>query len=245
MQLSYNYYQNGSVLGDTQAISSSELVRQTNERRATNNLEPLTLNDELSQAAFMKGRDMLGKQYWAHTAPDGTTPWHWFTSVGYNYNHAGENLAKNFSSPQAVVAAWMASPAHRENVLGSNYKDIGVAVVNGTLNGKATTLVVALYGEPISAASEVAGAQTEAAAGNSLSFAAMTRVIIASFTPAAYVALLLLLTTTAVALLAHFYRKRLPKQLQRSWYRHHGLYKAVGVMSFVVVMVSLYGGGQI
>lgn len=40
----------------------------------------------------------------------------------------------------------MASPTHRDNLLSPNYKDIGIAVVNGTLNGQKTTLVVQEFG---------------------------------------------------------------------------------------------------
>ena len=40
----------------------------------------------------------------------------------------------------------MNSPSHKENVLGANYRDIGVAVVNGELAGSETTLVVQMFG---------------------------------------------------------------------------------------------------
>ena len=60
--------------------------------------------------------------------------------------YAGENLAKGFRTAEGVHEAWMASPTHKENIMSPNYKDIGVAVVEGTLLGKETTLVVQMFG---------------------------------------------------------------------------------------------------
>ena len=39
----------------------------------------------------------------------------------------GENIAAGQTTPEAVMAAWMASPGHRDNILG-NYNDIGVGL---------------------------------------------------------------------------------------------------------------------
>ena len=91
---------------------------------------------------------MLTQDYWAHVAPDGTQPWKFFTDSGYIYRFAGENLARDFSDPGSAISAWMASPSHRENLLSSKYKDTGVAVVEGDLNGVETTLIVQLFGSP-------------------------------------------------------------------------------------------------
>ena len=96
---------------------------------------------------------MLNKGYWAHFAPDGTSPWSFFTKFGYKYKYAGENLARDFSNPGSVVNAWMASSSHRENLLSPKYKEIGIAVVEGKLNGVDTTLVVQLFGTRLSVAS--------------------------------------------------------------------------------------------
>jgi len=55
----------------------------------------------------------------------------------------------------------------------------------------------------------------------------------------------LLLIVASVAVAAHFYRKKLPKKLQTSWYRHHGIVKASGMVGLSVVVIFLYSGGQI
>jgi hypothetical protein len=135
-----------SVLGYATDINVQQLLSDTNAKRQDAGLGPLTLNSTLSAAAANKAADMFSKNYWAHNSPTGTTPWDFITGAGYQYSVAGENLAKNFSDSQGVVDAWMASPSHRENLLKTNYRDVGFAVVNGTLNGEETTLVVQMFG---------------------------------------------------------------------------------------------------
>lgn len=146
------------VLGYATNIHVQELLVDTNAKRQTVGLPPLSINEELSKAAAAKARDMFSKNYWAHNSPDGRTPWDFIIESGYTYTVAGENLAKNFSDSAGVVAAWMASPSHRDNLLKPSYRDIGFAVVNGTLNGEETTLVVQMFG----AGSTLASAQPSA-----------------------------------------------------------------------------------
>lgn len=135
-----------NVLGYATDIRVEELLRQTNKERASLGLSQLRLNATLSQAAAMKAQDMFTNDYWAHNSPQGKTPWSFIQGAGYSYTIAGENLAKNFSTSDGVVAAWMASPTHRDNIVKPGYQDIGFAVVNGVLNGEETTLVVQMFG---------------------------------------------------------------------------------------------------
>jgi uncharacterized protein YkwD len=134
------------VLGYAANISPDEIIRLTNEKRAQAGVAPLTTNSVLSQAAQAKGADMLNKDYWAHVAPDGTQPWYFFTSFGYKYKYAGENLARDFQDPTSAVEAWMASPTHKENLLSGKYREIGIAVVEGDLAGVDTTIIVQFFG---------------------------------------------------------------------------------------------------
>lgn len=134
------------ILGYAANISPEEVIRLTNEKRVQAGLTPLNYSPILSQSAQAKGADMLNKSYWAHVAPDGTQPWKFFTDAGYQYRYAGENLARDFSNPSSAVDAWMASPSHKENMLSSKYKEIGVAVVEGNLAGVDTTIIVEHFG---------------------------------------------------------------------------------------------------
>jgi uncharacterized protein YkwD len=148
----------GKVLGYATSIDASQVISLTNNQRAAAGLSALKENSLLSKAAGLKANDMFEKDYWAHFAPDGTSPWYFFGLVGYQYVWAGENLAKDFSTSQGVVNAWMGSAGHKANILNSNFSEIGLAVVNGNLSGEDTTLVVQLFGKPTSSSSKATGA---------------------------------------------------------------------------------------
>jgi hypothetical protein len=91
---------------------------------------------------------MAQNGYFAHTSPEGKSPWYWFKQGGYVFNYAGENLAVDFSDSADVERAWMNSPTHRSNILNNKFTEIGVATAVGTLNGRQTTFVVQEFGTP-------------------------------------------------------------------------------------------------
>lgn len=142
------YREYPAVLGDKASVSTEDLLRYTNMQREANGLKPLTLNQQLSKAAQLKAEDMFAKDYWAHVSPDGTTPWVFIKKSGYDYLYAGENLARGYDTSASIVDAWMHSPTHRDNLLSSNYTDIGFAIQTGSLLGSDTVLVVQEFGSP-------------------------------------------------------------------------------------------------
>jgi len=149
----------GGILGIDQAqastITPTNIINLTNRERTAAGLNSLKTNSKLSSAALAKANNMFEEQYWDHFGPNGETPWQFIQGAGYYYVYAGENLAKGFSTAEGVHEAWMASTSHRENIMSGRYKDIGVAVVEGVLLGKRTTLVVQMFGN---LTQEVAGA---------------------------------------------------------------------------------------
>jgi uncharacterized protein YkwD len=124
------------------------VIDLTNNERVENARTQLTRNAVLDQAATAKAQHMVDNEYFAHFAPDGTTPWEFFKSAGYVYAHAGENLAIHFTDSSEVVEAWMLSPAHRKNIVDPKFREIGVGTARGTFNGYDTVYVVQLFGTP-------------------------------------------------------------------------------------------------
>lgn len=146
----------GQVLGYATAILAEQVVNQTNAKRLALGVPALQTNSALEQAAQLKAVDMFAHQYWSHTSPQGKQPWDFIRTAGYDYQAAGENLARDFMGTSEMIDAWMNSPTHRVNIVNPRYQAIGVAVVNGTLNGTETTLVVQLFGRPRVAAQPAA-----------------------------------------------------------------------------------------
>lgn len=152
------------VLGYASVIPPQTIIELTNNERTKLGLASLKVNSELTKAAEAKAVDMFAKGYWAHNAPDGTEPWSFILNAGYSYLHAGENLARDFNSPEAVVTAWMNSPSHKANLISPKYQDIGVAVMDGKINGVETTLVVQMFGTLQSVAPKIQAQNTSVVA---------------------------------------------------------------------------------
>lgn len=148
------------ILGFTSSVTIDEVVRATNQERLSAGLEPLSYSEKLADAARRKAANMLEENYWAHNSPSGKSPWTWIKATGYNYTYAGENLAKDFGDTSRMISAWMASPTHRDNIVSPKYKEIGLAVVPGTLQGSETVLVVQLFGASAGGGEVVAPAST-------------------------------------------------------------------------------------
>ena len=124
----------GQVLNIPQISQSvrsyeSEVIRLVNEVRRENGLKALTANWELSRVARYKSQDMLNKGYFSHTSPTYGTPFQMIKAFGLSFRTAGENIARGYPTPQAVVNGWMNSSGHRANILNSSYKQIGVGYV--------------------------------------------------------------------------------------------------------------------
>lgn len=137
------------ILGFSSEITAEKVFYLTNLERRKIGLPELRLNSALSQSATLKAQHMFANNYWAHNAPDGTSPWTFFKQAGYQYLIAGENLAKDFYDTETMLGAWMKSPTHRDNILHTKYEEIGIGVVNGRLSGMETTLVVQHFGDPV------------------------------------------------------------------------------------------------
>src|SRR5260221_78770 len=134
------------VLGISSNVNQQELIRLTNVERQKLGLPTLREDSKLDMAALAKGQNMFAENYWAHYSPSGKDPWGFINGAGYKFTYAGENLARNFYNSPEVVAAWMASPTHKENIVNPHYQDVGMAVLEGTLNGQKTILVVQEFG---------------------------------------------------------------------------------------------------
>jgi uncharacterized protein YkwD len=108
-----------------------------NRQRAQHGETPLTANPKLEQAAESHAQEMVSADYFAHVSPSGLTPLGRVRATGYIPSPLvgyviGENLAwgtLSLATPEAIVAAWIASPGHLANILEGQYRDTGVAIV--------------------------------------------------------------------------------------------------------------------
>lgn len=135
-----------TVQSYTPAISVAGIISKTNDARAEAGLAPLATSTLLISSSQMKANDMMARQYFSHTAPNGARFWTLIDAVGYTYAHAGENLALGYSTSDAVVTAWLNSPSHRANILDPKFAEIGIGLVFGEYNGVKQWFIVQHFG---------------------------------------------------------------------------------------------------
>ena len=130
-------------------INQDNLIKLINQERNSRGIPSLKVDADLNQAASLKSKDMINRDYFDHYAY-GLSPWDFITNSGYNYLYAGENLAMDFNTSEGVVKAWMNSPAHRDNILNPDFNDTGLGIVKGeyTEDGYVhnTTMISNMFG---------------------------------------------------------------------------------------------------
>lgn len=112
-----------------------EVFEMINNNRKENGLQELKPSIELQKCAEIKAKDIVEKQYFSHYSPTYGTPFDLMKQQGISYSIAGENLAGNINSKNAVEA-WMNSDSHRENILEERFKYTGIAILDSKVYGK-------------------------------------------------------------------------------------------------------------
>lgn len=125
----------------TPEASNVALIRDAvlclvNRERAEHGENPLQLSSRLEEAAEGHCNELITDDYFAHVSPSGETPVDRIRATGYIPDPSvgyviGENLAwgtYGLATPQAIVAAWIASPGHLANILEAKYTETGLGI---------------------------------------------------------------------------------------------------------------------
>lgn len=112
----------------TASGATARVIELVNAERAKAGCSALTPNATLTKVAQAHSADMAAHQNMSHTGSDGSSPGDRLTSAGYSWSAYGENVAYGYSTPEQVMAGWMASPGHRANILNCSFKEIGVGL---------------------------------------------------------------------------------------------------------------------
>ena len=115
-------------VGTTAAAGSTpedQVVTLVNAERAKAGCAALRVDSRLAAAAEAHSKDMVDRNYFSHTDPDGNGPGERAAAVGYP-QWSGENIAMGYPTAAAGVDAWMNSAGHRANILNCSSKATGV-----------------------------------------------------------------------------------------------------------------------
>ena len=120
----------GCANADTPAVGASfHAIRVAvtcliNQQRVSRHLPALRDQSRLDRSAQGWTDGMIRSGAFWHGSHFATR----ITAAGYNSSAAGENLATGFSTPRAVVSAWMASAGHCQNILDPSFSDVGTGI---------------------------------------------------------------------------------------------------------------------
>lgn len=125
------------------SLSSADLERAIlcliNQARSASALARLRLNARLHNAADAYSKAMVAGGFFSHRSPGGTTFVQRIAATGYLRKAdgwlVGETIVwgtQELSTPESLLAAWLASPPHRANVLRKRFRQLGVGAVLGT-----------------------------------------------------------------------------------------------------------------
>jgi uncharacterized protein YkwD len=129
-----------AAFGHGMSQPESKLLVQINLVRAQHGLAPLRVDTHLERAARSHSREMLTTDDFTHGA-FGTR----MTRFAVTGRLAGENLAWGTGvrgSARGIVAAWLASPLHRANLLRPSFRRVGIGDLVGSFQGSPGAAVV-------------------------------------------------------------------------------------------------------
>lgn len=109
------------------AAQEQKLLNLLNQDRLAHGLPALSPDPELSRIARIKSQDMKENRYFAHTSPTYGNAASMLSSFGYAYQGVGENIAHH-ATVEKAQAAFMSSSGHRQNILGSQWKKVGIGI---------------------------------------------------------------------------------------------------------------------
>jgi len=113
----------------TTRLDSEAARAMINAYRKKHGLKPLQLSPELTKAAKAHSRDLARWDRISHYGSDGSNPWDRVKRTGYDAQLAAENVGTGQSSFDEVLKGWKESPGHNKNLLMTDARHMGIALV--------------------------------------------------------------------------------------------------------------------
>ena len=137
------------ALAFDRAANEATMLQLINHVRVSRGLHAVKIAGPLDQAALAHSRDMIAHDYFAHSSLSGATVATRARGAGYAVSGCsqwavGEVIAWGMSArgtPQAVFKAWMHSSSHRQVILTSRWRDVGIGCARGSFQGMSGVLM--------------------------------------------------------------------------------------------------------
>ena len=102
------------------------ILQLVNEERTETGLDPLAIDNQLDRAAELHTDEMVQADRMSHQLPGEAGLGDRVSATGFDWTRLAENVAAGYTTPEAVVDAWMNSPGHRRNILNADFTSLGV-----------------------------------------------------------------------------------------------------------------------
>ena len=103
-------------------------VSLMNDHRVSVGCDPLTWIPEVAAVAQAHSVDMVEREYFDHTNPDGLSPFDRMREAGVSFSRGAENIAWGYSTPESVLQGWLDSSGHRANIENCSLTEHGVGL---------------------------------------------------------------------------------------------------------------------
>lgn len=114
------------------SAESDKMLASLNSYRAQSGLAALTIDSQLTAAAYGHSKDQASRCAMSHDGSDGSKSSDRVKAAGYDWSVVAENVAAGQASVEDVMTSWWNSPGHRENILKNDVTDVGFALVSTT-----------------------------------------------------------------------------------------------------------------
>lgn len=112
--------------------NAAALLQMINTERAKAGVAPLGLSQPASRVAQAYACQAAGRRDISHTGSDGSNIGDRLARAGLSFSVVAENTSFGFVSPERTMAAWMASPGHRANILDKDVTLVGIGQAEGS-----------------------------------------------------------------------------------------------------------------
>ena len=120
----------GGPLGPEIPADIEEFVSLLNSHRISVGCARLDWDGRVADVAEAHSEDMVARDFFSHTNPDGDSPWDRLNDAGISFRLAAENIAWGYTSGEAVLSGWLGSPGHRANIENCALTHHGVGLVD-------------------------------------------------------------------------------------------------------------------
>jgi len=103
-------------------------VTAMNDHREAVGCGRLAWNVEVAAVAQGHSDDMVARDFFSHTNPDGDSPFDRMSDAGISFSLAAENIAWGYPSGDAVLQGWLGSSGHRANIENCSLTQHGVGL---------------------------------------------------------------------------------------------------------------------